>query len=507
MSGPVNTGFILDMQRKLYRWSYADTEKVFVDLYNLVCDRRTLDIAWQRLARNRGSRTPGTDGMTRRKVEQRPGGVAGYLEEIREELRRNAYRPEPVRQRLIPKSGKPGKYRPLGIPTLKDRLVQMALKLVLEPIFEADFMPSSYGFRRGRSTHDALAEIVKLLHPNVHGPSPISCVIEGDIKGCFDSIDHHVLMTAVRRRIGDRKVLRLVHAFLKADIMIEGTLRHPVTGTPQGGIVSPLLANIYLSAIDARYRRWTMTSRENTWNARGRRTYDRKRGRPTFQIVRYADDFVILVHGTIEQAQAERDALAEFLKRELRMELSVEKTLITKVEDGFEFLGYRIVQERALLTRRRVGKLFISKSKLQYLRDRIKARTKRTQLNTSLAQLVAELNPIIMGWRNYYRYATGAYIDFKKLDWWLDKRISRWLRAKHRKLSPRIFWRQYPMLTRLKTRWAEDTVFLRNFRFGGTSRYIYRGTRIPNGWNAEPGEYFVPGDANVWEATKSLQVL
>ncbi len=507
MSGPVNTGFILDMQRKLYRWSYADTDKVFADLYNLVCDRRTLEAAWQRLAHNRGSRTPGTDGITRRKVEQRPGGVAGYLEEIRDELRRNTYRPEPVRQRLIPKSGKPGQYRPLGIPTLRDRLVQMALKLVLEPIFEADFMPSSYGFRRGRCTHDALAEIVKYLHPNVSGPSPVQCVIEGDIKGCFDSIDHHVLMKAVRRRVGDRKVLRLVHAFLKADIMIEGTLRHPVTGTPQGGIVSPLLANVYLSAIDERYRRWTVSSREKTGRAGGRRTYDRQRGRPTFQIVRYADDFVILVGGTIEQAQAERDALAEFLKRELRMELSVEKTLITKVEGGFEFLGFRVVQERALLTGRRVGKFFISKRKMQYLRDRIKAKTTRTYLHMSLGQLVAELNPIIIGWRNYYRYATRASADFKKLDWWLDKCIARWLRAKHRKLSPRIFWQRYSMLKRRKTRWADVSVFLRSFLFGGTSRYVYRGTRIPNGWNAEPGEYFVPGDAKLWEATRGLRGL
>jgi group II intron reverse transcriptase/maturase len=507
MSGPVNTGFVLDMQRKLYRWSYGDAEKVFADLFNLVCDRRTLETAWQRLSRNKGSRTPGTDGVTRHKVEMRPGGVAGYLEAIRNELRHNTYRPEPVRQRLIPKRGQRGKYRPLRIPTLKDRLVQMALKLVLEPIFEADFMPASYGFRRGRSTHDALAEIVKLLHPSRHGPSPVSCVIEGDIKGCFDSIDHHVLMTAVRRRIGDRKVLRLVHAFLRAGVMVEGTVRHPVTGTPQGGIVSPLLANVYLSAIDKRYGRWTMSSRERPWNACGRRTYDRKRGRPTFQIVRYADDFVILVSGTLEQAQAERDALAEFLKRELRMDLSAEKTLITKVEDGFEFLGYRIVQERARSTKRNVGKLFIPKSKLQYLRDRIKIRTKRTVLNLSLGQLVADLNPIIVGWRNYYRYATGACAEFDRLDWWLNMRIVHWLREKHAGLPPSVFWQRYPKLKQCETRWAEDGVCLRSFRAGGTSRYTFRGTRIPNGWNADSDEWFVPGDVNIWEATKSLLTL
>jgi len=252
MSGLVNTGFVLDMQRKLYRWSTADPDKGFADLFNIVCDRRTLDEAWRRLSQNRGSGTPGTDGVTRRKVEERPGGVAGFLEEIREELRCGTYRPEPVRQRLIPKPGRPGKVRPLGIPTLKDRLVQMALKLVLEPIFEADFYPTSYGFRRGRSTHDALAKIQQQLHPRASGSSKNRYVIEGDIKGCFDAIDHHRLMERVRRRIKDRKVLRLVLAFLKAGVMIEGAVRHPITGTPQGGIVSPLLANIYLTAIDDR---------------------------------------------------------------------------------------------------------------------------------------------------------------------------------------------------------------------------------------------------------------
>jgi RNA-directed DNA polymerase len=143
LSDTVNTEFILDMQRKLYRWSAADPEKGFSDLFNIVCDLRTLLHAWERLARNRGSNTPGTDCVTRKAVEERPDGVAGFLEDIRQDLRHGTYQPQPVRQRLIPKPGKPGKFRPLGIPTLRDRLVQMALKLVLEPIFEADFYPIS----------------------------------------------------------------------------------------------------------------------------------------------------------------------------------------------------------------------------------------------------------------------------------------------------------------------------------------------------------------------------
>ncbi len=331
MSSEVNTPFVLDMQRKLYRWSNEDPDKVFADLFNLVCDRRILAEAWRRLARNSGSRTPGTDGMTRRSVEQRPGGTAGLLDEIREALRNGTYHPQPVRQRLIPKPGKTGKFRPLGIPTLIDRLVQMALKLVLEPIFEADFHPTSYGFRPGRSTHDALERITRFLHPTKRGPSVYRYVIEGDIKGCFDAIDHHVMMERVRKRIGDRKVLRLILAFLKAGVMIEGTVRHPITGSPQGGIISPMLSNIYLAAIDERYGWWTGRPREPSINPAARRVRDHKRGRPVFYMVRYADDFVVLVDGTREQAEAEKLALAEFLKTALRMELSIEKTPATRV--------------------------------------------------------------------------------------------------------------------------------------------------------------------------------
>ncbi|MCL8487029.1 MULTISPECIES: group II intron reverse transcriptase/maturase [Bradyrhizobium] len=502
----VNTAFVLDMQRKLYRWSNAAPEKGFADLFNLVCDRRTLGHAWQRLARNKGSQTPGTDGMTRHKIEQRPGGVTQFLEEIREELRTGIYKPELVRQRLIPKAGKPGRFRPLGIPTLKDRLVQMALKFVLEPIFEADFYPTSFGFRRGRSTHDALAVVQKHLHPTIHGPSPVRFVIEGDIKGCFDAIDHHLLMERARRRIGDRKVLRLVLAFLKAGILVEGTVRHPITGTPQGGVLSPLLANVYLTSLDERYGRWTPRPRERLQNAADRRHYDRKRGRPTFQIARYADDFVILVTGTADEAMAERDKLATFLMQELRMELSLEKTLITGVADGFDFLGYRIIQTTALRTRHRVGNLYIPKGKVQRLRDAIKARITTYPTGESLTQLIRELNPIILGWRTYYRHATGASREFSKLDWWLSNRVLRWLRKKHRKAAWRTL-RRYRVSSETNERklvWGEGHVRLRSFATGGTMPYPWRGIMITNGWDDSPEPRGRTHVAASWNALNHL---
>ena len=509
LSDAVNTGFILDMQRKLYRWSAADPEKRFADLFNIVCDRATLAYAWQRLARNRGSNTPGTDRVTRKTVEGRPDGAAGFLDDIRQDLRRGTYQPQPVRQRLIPKPGKPGKFRPLGIPTLKDRMVQMALKLVLEPIFEADFYPISYGFRPGRSTHDALARVRHKLNPTSAGPSRTRFVIEGDIKGCFDVIDHHVLMDRVRRRIQDRKVLRLVLAFLKADIMIEGSLRHPVTGTPQGGIVSPLLANVYLTAIDERYRRWVPNPRDKTRErAQQRLQSDYARGRPGFYVVRYADDFLVLVQGTQQDAEHERQALAQFLKEELRMELSMEKTKITDVREGFDFLGYRVAQVRMPSTRRHVGMLFIPKSKSQLLRDKIKAKVRGTPTGKTFADLIDNLNPVITGWRNYYRYATRATKEFAKHDWWLYWRLKSWLGKKHGKASAGTLRRIYAALRNGKRggcRMGGKTLA----QFADTKRLRYpdRGIRIPNGWNAAPDESFRKGADKFWEATRALASL
>lgn len=486
---PVNTGKILDMQRKLYQWSRNNPEQVFSDLFNLVCDRGNLQLAWERLAGNAGSRTPGTDGINRRKVEERPGGVAGFLEEIRGELRSGAYVPQVVRQRLIPKPGKPGKFRPLGIPTLRDRLVQMALKNILEPIFEADFYPTSYGFRRGRSTLDALTLIQRQLNPTNVGPSRFQWVIEGDIKGCFDNIDHHLLMERMRRRIRDHKVLRLILAFLRAGIMVEGTVRHPVVGTPQGGIISPLLANIHLTGLDERYRRWTPAPWERPENAQLRRGRDYKKGKPSFFVVRYADDFVVLVAGSREEAEKEKADLTEFLQTELRMELSQEKTSITRPEDGFQFLGYRVIRAPSLVTGNPAGKLRIPKEKLQLLRNRLKSLTDRSSVGQSLSELLQRINPIITGWRNYYRYANYASRDFNSLDRWCWERVRLWLKKKYPKSSSRELRRRFAV-RHSATRWTlgDDGVKLRLFSQGGTTRYAVRGFRILNGWNGEQDE-------------------
>jgi len=233
---------VREMQTKLHRWAVADPGRRFDDLYNLVCDPAFLLIAWERVAGNSGARTAGVDRYTVRGVIEQVG-VTAFLEDLRNQLRHRTYRPLPVRERMIPKYG--GKLRRLGIPTVGDRVVQAALKLVLEPIFEADFESVSYGFRPHRRAHDAIAEI------HFYGTLGYRQVLDADIEACFDSISHSALMDRIRARVTDKRVLALVKAFLKAGVMTEtGVPENSETGTPQGGILSPLLANIALTGLD-----------------------------------------------------------------------------------------------------------------------------------------------------------------------------------------------------------------------------------------------------------------
>jgi RNA-directed DNA polymerase len=222
---------VLKIQTKLHRWAQHDPERCFDDLYNLVADPAVLVTAWDRVRGNRGARTAGVDGVRPRDVDPE---VEEFLTWLRADLKARQFRPLPVRERMIPKAS--GKLRALGIPTARDRTVQAALKLVLEPIFEADFKPCSYGFRPNRRAQDAIAEI----HYFTSAPRDYCWVLEADIEACFDNIDHVALMDRVRRRVGDKRVLALVKAFLKAGVLQQdGQQRDSVTGTPQGGILTP----------------------------------------------------------------------------------------------------------------------------------------------------------------------------------------------------------------------------------------------------------------------------
>lgn len=225
-------------------------------------------------------------------------------------------------------------------------------------------------------------------------------------------------------------------------------------------------------------------------------------------MVRYADDFVILVQGTLQDAEQERLALAQFLKEELRMELSMEKTRITDVREGFDFLGYRIAQEKMPSTGRHVGMLFIPKGKSQFLRDKIKAKVRETPTGLTLADLIDDLNPVITGWRNYYRYATRASREFAKLDWWLYWRLKSWLGKKHGQTSGRALRRLYTEFKDgARSGWRMGKKKLARFADAKRLRYPDRGLRIPNRWTATPDEHFRKGADKFWEATRALASL
>jgi group II intron reverse transcriptase/maturase len=266
VASELDKSWLLNEQRRLHKRSQQEPDYVFRKLWGLITDLRNLRVALARVAHNRGRRTAGVDGLTVRTVLEK-GGADAFVEGIRAQMRAGAYRPSPVRRVLIPKPGQPGRFRPLGIPTVTDRVVQAAVKNILEPMFEPGFFPCSYGFRPGRGAHAALEELRSLLLPRGTGKHETEVrlhypwAIEGDIKGCFDNISHHGLMERVRRRVADPKVNRLVVAFLKAGILSEEQFLRSDTGTPQGGILSPLLSNVALSVIDERYERYVWPRR------------------------------------------------------------------------------------------------------------------------------------------------------------------------------------------------------------------------------------------------------
>jgi len=466
---------VSEMQAKLHRWAAADPGRRFDDLFNFVHDPATLIVAFDRVAGNRGARTPGVDGLTVVDVEERIG-VPGFLDDLRTSLKDGSFRPLPVRERKIPKPGGSGKVRSLGIPTVTDRVVQAALKLVLEPIFEADFEPVSYGFRPNRRAQDAIAEI------HHFGTRGYRWVLDADIEACFDRIDHTALMGRVRRRVKDKRVLALVKAFLKAGILTElGENRDTLTGTPQGGILSPLLANIALSVLDEHLMApWKPGG---TMATEGKRGYRRRKGRPTWRLVRYADDFVALVHGTEHDTQAVREDVAEVIAP-MGLRLSPAKTQIVHLADGFDFLGFRIQWRRKRGTDQWHVYTFIADRPIRSVKAKIRALTHR-QSQQELESLLIRLNQIMRGWANYFKHAVAKnrFAALHNFVWW---RLIRMLQARHH-------WRWKDVRRRFTTwngRWlpitAADGTELFNMSKVTVTRYRWRANTIPNRWTPAP---------------------
>jgi RNA-directed DNA polymerase len=455
---------VLAMQTKLHQWATSDPGRRFDDLFNLVCDPAFLVLAWSRVRGNKGGRTAGVDGIAPRSLSLDAGEL---LDGLRENLKARRFTPSRVREKRIPKAS--GKSRRLGIPTAVDRTVQMSLKLVLEPIFEADFNPCSYGFRPKRRAQDAIAEIHFL------GSRTYEWVFEGDIEACFDEIDHTALMSRVRDRIGDKRVLRLVRAFLKAGVLCEdASRRETITGTPQGGVLSPLLANIALSVLDEHFTR--------KWEALGpdwARARHRRAGNPTMRLVRYADDFVVMIAGSREDAKALKSEVTAVLAP-MGLRLSEDKTRVCHIDEGFDFLGWRI-QRR--LRRGQAGRQAVytypSKKALASVMAKVRSLTARAKHRT-LADLLISVNRVLRGWCNYFRHGvsskTFSYLDH--FTWW---RIFGWLRKRHDGLNKQTLVRRH--LPGWKIR--DGSIEMFRPQEIAIERYRYRGARIPTPWPSE----------------------
>ena len=465
---------VREMQAKLHRWAGDDASRRFGDLFNLVYDPDFLAEAWLRVKGNAGSRTPGIDAATVAEIENRIGAGA-FLEQIRDLLKSGEFSPVPVRQVMIPK--KSGKLRKLGIATVADRVVQAALKLVLEPIFEADFQPCSYGFRPNRRAHDAIAEIQFYA---THG---YEWVLEADIRACFDEIGHVPLMDRLRARIKDKRICALVKAFLKAGVMTaDGEQEETHTGAPQGGILSPLLANIALSALDDQFMRQWQAQMGSDWQRRKRR----RNGLGNWRLIRYADDFVVMVSGERRHAEELREEAAAALAP-LGLRLAEEKTRVVHIDEGFDFLAFTIRRMRKRGTQKQYVYTVPSKKAIQAIKDKVSAKTYRSTRHQSPEALIQGINRALAGWANYFRHGVSKAV-FSKIDSHAWSRIMRWLRHKYKQGRSGI---GMPELRRRFCVPGTWTFAVNGVRFTGASavpvtRYRYRGGNIPAPWTPQP---------------------
>ena len=382
------------LQRNLYLTAKKDKQRRFHALYDRIFRLDVLWRAWKEVRANKGS--AGMDGITFEMIEEY--GVEEYLLDIQEDLQNKQYRPKPVNRVYIPKPD--GKQRPLGIPTIRDRIVQQACKIVIEPIFEANFLDSSYGFRPKRDAKQATEKVKKELYKNWY-------VVDADIQGYFDNINHEILLGLLKRRISDRRVIKLCRQWLQAGVIENGKYYPTEKGSPQGGVISPLLANIYLHVLDSYW--------ENH--------------KELGVIVRYADDAVIVC-----RTRKDAELAFEHLKRmmtKLKLTLNPQKTKIVDMnKESFDFLGFRYQKFGKTKCGRKLPYMMPSKKAMKKVKDAIRIITCRKSVYEGLEQKVEKLNPLIRGWRNYFQHGNSTK-RFKQLDEYVWMKL--WRRVYYRR--------------------------------------------------------------------------
>ncbi len=410
VASPTEQDRVQALQRTLYRAAKADPGRRFHALHDKVYRRDVLERAWVQVRRNRGA--AGIDRTTLADVEQY--GVSRLLDELTAQLKDGSYRPLPTRRVMIPKPGR-DEFRPLSIPTVRDRVVQTAAKIVLEPVFEAGFLPGSFGFRPKRSVHDALQVLIDECWRGRRW------VVETDIANCFEAIPHDRLMSAVEERVSDRALLKLLREMLHAGVMDGGSVRRPVSGTPQGGVISPLLANVYLHSLD------------RAWQA----------GAGRGVLVRYCDDLVVCCASQAE-GQAALAVLTSLLA-DLGLTIKAAKTRIVHLSEGGEgldFLGFHHRWVRAKGPKVRHVQFLArwpTRAAMQHVRDRVRELTSRHRLLLPVGQVVTEVNRVVRGWAAFFRYG-NSHLAFDKIGSYVRLRLALFIAKRHKRSRAFGWW-------------------------------------------------------------------